>query len=204
MINEILRYGNVSSRAEVMKYLLTCGFLSIETMNNFDFCVVIQTVLECTPIYRLKQSWEKVEKIIPKKRAEFKKLLGVGGSDIHHIMKNSVPPLVPFIGIIMKWVINNHEIPSTIEQSTVSTSSSASSSTSVMTSSTPSLTHLNINKYRLLANTINMFENGQKIPYTIDNDLKIQKIVLQPVQWNDEESMQMRSVELEAPINNIK
>lgn len=149
-------------------------------MNNFDFCVIIQSVLERTPIYRLKQSWEKVEKLIPNKRAEFKQLVGVCGKNIGTIMNKSVPPLVPYIGTIMQWVTNHHEVPSTIQPSTTSTQ-----------------IHLNINKHRRLANIINMFEDGQKIPYTIDNDLKIQKIVLQPIQWSDEESMQMRSVELE-------
>jgi hypothetical protein len=184
LLNEILRVSSISGRAEVIKHLLICGFIAVETMNNFDFGVLIQGVLERTPIYRLKQSWEKVEKLIPNKRTEFKQLVGVCGKNIGAIMSKSEPPLIPYLGTILQWILNNHEIPSTIQ---VTPSSSPDSP----------ITHLNISKHRHLAMIIRTFEEGQKIPYTIDNDLKIQKIVLQPVQWNDEESMQLRSVELE-------
>lgn len=195
MLNEILRCSTLSSRAETIKYILNCGFLAIETMNNFDFVVLIQGVLERTPIYRLKQSWERVEKLIPNKRADFKKLVGICGKNIGNIMNKREPPMVPYLGTIMQWIMNNHEIPSII----ISPESTLSSP------STPSLVpppspHLNISKHRHLAMIIETFECGQKIPYTIDLDMKVQRLIYQPIQWNDEDSLQMRSMELEPPV----
>lgn len=179
LINEILKCSTLSLRAETIKYILICGFISIETMNNFDFVVLIQGVLERTPIYRLKLSWERIEKLLPNKRSEFKKLVGICGKNIGNIMNKREPPMIPYLGTIMQWIMNNHEIPS------------------ILTTELSNLPHLNISKHRHLATIIETFESGQKIPYTIDLDLKVQRIIYQPIQWNDEESMQTRSIELE-------
>jgi hypothetical protein len=213
LLNEILKLSTVTSRAETIKYLLLCGFISIETMNNFDLVVLIQGVLERTPIYRLKQTWERVEKMIPNKRMEFKKLVGICGKNVGNLMNKSVPPMIPYLGTIMQWIMNNHEIPSLLPQSEEKKDQEQQkpevaqerqghepdegSSDVEAGDVTKECVHLNISKHRHLAMIIQTFETGQKIPYTIDNDLKIQKIVFQPIQWTGEESTQMRSVELE-------
>jgi hypothetical protein len=219
LLNEILKLSTVASRAEILKYLLICGFISIETMNNFDLVVLIQGVLERTPIYRLKLTWERVEKMIPNKRMEFKKLVGICGKNVGTLMNKSVPPMIPYLGTIMQWIMNNHEIPSLLPQTKNEEDEQEEEREKVKreqrhdkqedktdTSSQggggphpdqESIMHLNISKHRHLAMIIQTFENGQKIPYTIDNDLKIQKIVFQPIQWAGEETIQLRSVELE-------
>lgn len=78
-------------------------------MNNFDFCALIQNVVETTPIYRLKQSWEKVEKIFPRKREEFKQLVGPCAKSIGTLMNKSEPPFIPFIGTVMQWIVLGFE-----------------------------------------------------------------------------------------------
>jgi hypothetical protein len=195
----------------------------METMNNFDLVVLIQGVLERTPIYRLKQSWERLEKMLPNKRAEFKKTVGICGKNVGTLMNKSEPPMIPYLGTIMQWIMNNHEIPSVILTPAASASDTASSTAAAASPSSaavlsapvdssaegiespspPQYRHLNISKHRHLAMIIQTFEVGQKIPYTIDLDLKVLKSILQPIQWNDEESMQARSVELEPVIKQI-
>ena len=202
LLNEILRCSTAASRAEVLKFVLTCGFIAMETMNNFDLVVLIQGVLERTPIYRLKQSWERMEKMLPNKRAEFKKSVGICGKNIGTLMNKSEPPMIPYLGTIMQWIMNNHEIPSVIltpslSESSMGTSTGAPIDEVNQQQQQQQYRHLNISKHRHLAMIIQTFEVGQKIPYTIDLDLKILKSILQPIQWNDEESMQARSIELE-------
>lgn len=198
LLNEILRCSTVASRAEVLKFVLTCGFIAMETMNNFDLVVLIQGVLERTPIYRLKQSWERMEKMLPNKRAEFKKLVGICGKNVGTLMNKSEPPMIPYLGTIMQWIMNNHEIPSVILTPSLSDASKGTSAEAPADEvDQQQYRHLNISKHRHLAMIIQTFEVGQKIPYTIDLDLKILKSILQPIQWNDEESMQARSIELE-------
>ena len=117
-------------------------------MNNFDFAVIILGVLECTAIYRLKATWEKVEKLIPGKRAEFKKLVGIAGRNVCALMSKCLPPMVPYLGLYLQKMINLHEVPSQLDCG-----------------------HLNISKYRGIAHILFSYQEAQKVDFKIDIDM---------------------------------
>eukprot|EP00602_Paraphysomonas_sp_CaronLab_P010679 CAMPEP_0185037316 /NCGR_PEP_ID=MMETSP1103-20130426/31543_1 /TAXON_ID=36769 /ORGANISM="Paraphysomonas bandaiensis, Strain Caron Lab Isolate" /LENGTH=1633 /DNA_ID=CAMNT_0027575239 /DNA_START=173 /DNA_END=5074 /DNA_ORIENTATION=- len=182
LINEVLRCPDEGSRVHVISYIITAGFAALETMNNFDFCVIVLGVLESTSIYRLKSTWEKVEKRMPGKRASFKKSLGIGGRNVTALMKKSTPPLIPYLGLYLQQMINLHEIPSIVKVENCAEN------------------HLNVSKYRKIASIIHEFQQAQNVSYRIDFDMNVHRVILQTLQWRDEDAFLARSKEIEPPI----
>jgi hypothetical protein len=165
----------------MIRYILTCGFIAIETMNNIDFAMVVLGVIGKQAIYRLKQTWEKVEALMPGKREAFQKLMGGTGKNVATLMNKCSPPLVPYVGLYMQQIVNSAEAPSKVRPK----------------GSTED--HLNIFKFRVISGIVCRFESAQQVSYNIAVDPRIQRMILQPVQWVDENSLFERSYALEPP-----
>jgi hypothetical protein len=177
LINEILSPSTATARAGFICFLLTSAFMCLNIMNNFDFAVIVLGVLECTAVYRLKATWEKVEKITPGKREEFKKLVGIGGRNVNSLMNKCAPPLVPYLGCYLQKLINLNEIPSEVENGL----------------------HLNISKFRAMALILYSHQEAQKVNYKIDIDMTLQMLLISPVEWTTEDEFIARSRVLEPP-----
>lgn len=146
-------------------------------MNNFDFAVIVLGVLESTPIYRLKATWEKVEKLVPGKRDEFKKIVGIAGRNVASLMSKCAPPLVPYVGCFLQKLVNLNEVPSTLENG-----------------------HVNVTKFRGIAFILNSHHEAQKVSYKIQIDAVFQTLLIAPTKWTTEDEFVARSRELEPPI----
>ena len=84
--SEILSERTPRKRADVICHILDIAFHAVEAMNNFELIVIILGVLECTAIYRLKLTWQYVERKQPERRKLFKDVVGIGGRHVRALM----------------------------------------------------------------------------------------------------------------------
>lgn len=180
LINEVLRSASISERADVLCHLIQVAENALQVMNNFDMLVVILSVLESESVFRLKQTWVRVDKKLPNKWADIKAKIGIGGRHIRNLMMKCELPLMPYVGSYLQQLVNVNELPSKQPHHQNS-----------------SIEHVNMVKFRCIAEVLNSFQIAQSTTYRLDINKELQELFLIPLQWTSEEACLARSIELE-------
>lgn len=141
--------------------------------------MIILGVLECTAIYRLKLTWQCVEKKHPGRRKKFKDIVGIGGRNVRSLMQNTQPPLVPYLGVYMQQMINLHEMPSKYELKGCA------------------VEHINMSKFRNILKVLHEHNKSQAKYFNLRVNEEIQKCLRKPTILCTEDLLLRMSAELE-------
>ena len=167
-LNEILSEQTPSKRAAVISRILDVAYQSYEALRNFELMVMILGVLECTAVFRLKKTWDVVEKTHPGRRKKFKDLVGIGGRNVMLVMYQYEPPLVPHLGGYMREMVNWRVTPSTLSYPDCDDE------------------HINVSKFRSILKVLHHHNASQAKYFNIPIDDDLQQCLRQPVSSNED------------------
>ncbi len=172
----VLAEEDMMERARVIKLLIqtaeNCLFL-----ENFDVFVSIISVLGSSAIHRLKQTWAKVDKLLPGKWDAIQKASGGAGRGLEKKMGILKPPCVPCIGLLLRMLINLNEEPSRTDAGLT-----------------------NFHKLRKIGAVFQQVENAKSAPYTFAPDLELLGLLAADPAYRTEDEAWDRSRAIEAKL----
>jgi ankyrin repeat protein len=149
LISAILQEEDVTARANVIKLLIQTAENCLG-LENFDMFVSIISVLGSSAIHRLKQTWIKLDKLLPGKWAAIQKASGGAGRNLEKKMNMLKPPCVPCIGLLLRMLINLDEEPGRNDHGMI-----------------------NFHKLRKIGGVLRMIESAKSVPYSFALDSEL-------------------------------
>eukprot|EP00520_Triparma_pacifica_P017738 CAMPEP_0118659514 /NCGR_PEP_ID=MMETSP0785-20121206/15154_1 /TAXON_ID=91992 /ORGANISM="Bolidomonas pacifica, Strain CCMP 1866" /LENGTH=1246 /DNA_ID=CAMNT_0006552627 /DNA_START=13 /DNA_END=3750 /DNA_ORIENTATION=- len=174
LISAILAEEDMNARAAVIVLLIQTAENCL-TVENFDMFVSIISVLGSSSIHRLKQTWARVHRILPKKWDAMQKASGGAGRGLEKKMQLLKPPCVPCIGLVLRMLINLDEEPNRLE-------------------SNKDL--INFHKLRKIGNVFSMIDNAKSVPYTFTPNPELIELLSKTPQYKNEDACWNRSREI--------
>ena len=178
LISAILAESELHARASVIVVLIQTAENCL-TVENFDMFVSIISVLGSSSIHRLKQTWARVQRLLPGKWDAMQKASGGAGRGLEKKMGLLKPPCVPCIGLVLRMLINLDEEPSRLE-------------------SNQDL--INFHKLRKIGNVFHMIDNAKSVPYTFTPNPELINLLSKTPQYKNEDACWNRSREIEAKL----
>lgn len=110
LISAILSEEDISRRASVIVLLIKTAENCLD-LDNFDTFLSIMNVLGSSSVHRLKQTWMRVHKVIPRKWQAMQRASAGMGRKFEAEMNSLEPPCVPCLGLVLRMLINMGEEP---------------------------------------------------------------------------------------------
>jgi len=173
LISAILQEEEINARANVLKLLIQTAENCLG-LENFDMFVSIISVLGSSAIHRLKQTWIKLEKLLPGKWAAIQKASGGAGRNLEKKMNILQPPCVPCIGLLLRMLINLDEEPSKNESGLV-----------------------NFHKLRKIGGVFRMIESAKSVPYSFKENEELLNMFVGDPEFSNEDQCWNQSKAIE-------
>lgn len=184
MMNRVLAEDEVLPRAEVLGRVIEVADYCLTVLQNFDGVMAVVNALEDNAIFRLKDTWAKLDKKSRKKWEPLKEVAAMGARKLSAIMQASESPCVPYVGLHLKSLVTLNEYPSRLCPESGSPDEGG-----------PEL--INFGKLRSIGAVIEEVLRHQRVPYTFDVQPHLQLFLSLPPDYVTKDDCYQRSLEIE-------
>ncbi|KAE9332042.1 hypothetical protein PF008_g15128 [Phytophthora fragariae] len=173
VINAVLVQNTPEERAEVISFYLKVADYCI-SLHNHDTLASILYALQSTAVQRLRKTIDCLSLDAKKMMNEMQLLSDKGCREMNRLMRKTVNPSMPYIGLYLQGFVGLNELPAFDKEGMV-----------------------NANRLRRMGELAMEILHRQSVAYTLQHDEDINKLLHVSLPYSSEESRYTRSLELE-------
>ncbi|KAL4169980.1 hypothetical protein KRP22_010889 [Phytophthora ramorum] len=173
VINAVLVQNSPEERAEVISFYLKAADYCV-SLHNHDTLASILYALQSTAVQRLRKSIDCLSAEAKKMMNEMQLLSDKGCREMNRLMRKTVNPSMPYIGLYLQGFVGLNELPAFGKEGQV-----------------------NASRLRKMGELAMEILHRQSVAYTLQNDESIDKLLHVSMPYSSEESRYARSLEVE-------
>ncbi|CAI5726027.1 unnamed protein product [Hyaloperonospora brassicae] len=174
VVSQILMRSDVDQRAEILAYFIRVAGVLLSPLQNLDGFMAVMNAANDSSIFRLKKTWGRLPPQARELWQELMPLTEKGARPLNKLTKESTPPLIPYLGVVIQNVIALQEYPDRVEGDL-----------------------LNFKKIRSIGSLIQKLLSFQKTPYLLPTDKRVLEHICSPVPFVDGDACFTRSLKIE-------
>ncbi|TYZ52545.1 hypothetical protein PybrP1_004121, partial [[Pythium] brassicae (nom. inval.)] len=173
VVSQILARDEVDQRAEVLSFFIKVAGVLLNPLQNLDGFMAVMNATNDSSIFRLKMTWGRLSPQTRDAWHELKQYTEKGARPLNKLTKEGVPPLIPYMGVVIQNIIAMQEFPNHVEGG-----------------------RINYKKIRSIGSLMSRFISFQQAPYLLPTDKRVlvQDYMCTSVQYPDTDACFARSL----------